>query len=178
MGASDHRHTQAAGPVSEALRLKAPTAAAPRARSLFLSEVVNSPSDSEGTEFFEAHEEMPWTPDRPMRRSPATMAASRMDLLLWPENDISSITYPGSTKEPLELGSPPVVRTEDKPADSGQNVGTLEDDTRERSRVPVAVRRALASVAACCCRCENFSLAVSNRTRRNSTDRSALCFVF
>lgn len=31
---------------------------------------VNSPNDSDGTEFFDAHEEIPWTPERPMWQSP------------------------------------------------------------------------------------------------------------
>lgn len=29
---------------------------------------INSPTNSEGTEFYDAHEEIPWTPDRPARR--------------------------------------------------------------------------------------------------------------
>lgn len=44
-----------------------------------------SPVDSEGTEFFDAHEAMPWTPERPPHQSPAAIAARRMQLALWPE---------------------------------------------------------------------------------------------
>ncbi|CAM9154577.1 unnamed protein product [Scytosiphon promiscuus] len=46
-----------------------------------------SPVDSEGTEFFDAHEAMPWTPERPARQSPAAIAARRMQLALWPETE-------------------------------------------------------------------------------------------
>lgn len=45
-----------------------------------------SPIESDGTEFFDAHEAMPWSPERPStHHSPATKAARRMQLALWPE---------------------------------------------------------------------------------------------
>lgn len=44
-----------------------------------------SPVESDGTEFFDAHEAMPWSPERPStRQSPAAIAARRMKLAPWP----------------------------------------------------------------------------------------------
>lgn len=86
MGAREHWQASAGrGSEAAAVLQTGPTAAVslPHARSLLLPEVVNSPTDSEGTVFFEAHEEIPWTPDRPSRRSPASIAARRVQLALW-----------------------------------------------------------------------------------------------
>lgn len=46
-----------------------------------------SPVESEGTEFFDAYDTLPWSPERavPARQSPAAVAAKRMQLALWPE---------------------------------------------------------------------------------------------
>lgn len=48
----------------------------------------HSPSaDSEGTEFFDALDEIPWTPEGPRHRLPTVAAASSVPQALWPEMD-------------------------------------------------------------------------------------------
>lgn len=97
MGAREHGRTrtqQASGP-SPGIGLKCVVAA--HARS-FLPTTTNSPTESEGTEFFDAHEEIPWTPDRPIRRSPAGKAARRRTpVTLWPERGSSAIAVDNSS---------------------------------------------------------------------------------
>lgn len=46
---------------------------------------------SEGTEFFDAYDTLPWSPERavPRRQSPAAVAARRMQLALWPDTEES-----------------------------------------------------------------------------------------
>lgn len=48
-----------------------------------------SPVESEGTEFFDAYDTLPWSPERavPTRQSPAAVAARRMQLALWPDTE-------------------------------------------------------------------------------------------
>ncbi|CAM9725341.1 unnamed protein product [Ectocarpus sp. 6 AP-2014] len=64
------------------------SAAMPDSSSSMRTTTLDSPADSEGTEFFDAHEAMPWTPEPPTRQSPATIAARRMQLALWPEPEL------------------------------------------------------------------------------------------
>lgn len=86
--------TDVAGLARDSVRLTAAAATAAATAMLHVGSPLRqesslpSPSDSEGTEFFDAHEEMPWTPDRPMRsarRSPAATVTKRPQLGLWPE---------------------------------------------------------------------------------------------
>lgn len=61
-----------------------------------------SPVGSDGTEFFDAHEAMPWSPERPSTcQSPVAVAARRMQLALWPEAE--------RTEEPPPLEDDEVV---------------------------------------------------------------------
>lgn len=56
----------------------------------------SSAVESEGTEFFDAYDTLPWSPERagPTRQSPAAVAARRMQLALWPDTDESAAEKP------------------------------------------------------------------------------------
>lgn len=126
MGAREHwQATAGRGPEAAVLK-SAPTAAValPQARSLLLPE-LNSPTDSEGTVFFEAHEEIPWTPDRPSRRSPAGIAARRVQLAVWSQQQ-------GDNPVAVDPGSKNVVPLPQQPRDPKATDGGLEEEAMAR----------------------------------------------
>lgn len=100
VGASQHGQyraglpplTSGAGISAEALKI----ANATRSLVVFSNTKPISPSDSESTEFFDAHEELPWTPDRPLRLSPGLSAAGKMKLPPWRGADSPLAFDPGS----------------------------------------------------------------------------------
>lgn len=127
MGAREHWQA-AAGRGSEAAVLKsAPTAAIalPHARSLLLPQLINSPTDSEGTVFFEALEEIPWTPDRPSRRSPAGIAARRAQLAVWSQQQ-------GDNSVTVDPESRDVASLQQQPRDPKAADGGLEKEAMAR----------------------------------------------
>lgn len=149
MGAREHWQA-AAGRGSEAAVLKsAPNAvvALPHARSLLLPEVVNSPTDSEGTVYFEAHEEIPWTPDRPSRRSPASIAARRMQLAVWSQQQGDNpIMVAPKSKDVAPLLIPQQPR-DPKAGDDG-----LEEEAMERKGQATAdIEHEVGALTICAC---------------------------
>lgn len=82
--------TRAMGASELSLSTTAFKAASPSSPSAMVQgELHGSPVESEGTEFFDAYDTLPWSPERarPSRQSPAAMAARRMQLALWPDTE-------------------------------------------------------------------------------------------
>lgn len=84
--------------------------------SLSFSLNPHSPSaDSEGTEFFDALDELPWTPEGPMHRPPTITTASTVPQALSPEmedvqgSETTFNTFGGCNRSPFSTPTPGTV---------------------------------------------------------------------